>query len=387
MNQIALTIVEIVFWCSVFLVAYSYFFYPLILFAVEKRFKKSVKQDENYYPTVGVIVPVYNEERVIEKKITNILAIDYPPEKLQIWIGSDCSDDKTNEIVQSYDDKRIKLWVSPGRVGKTGILNRVVPLIDTDIVLFTDANTLHKPDCLKVIVKSFADPQIGGVAGQIQHISENTEEFGENVYRSFESKQKVIEGRLHSTISAFGGFYTIRKSLFKPIPDNAYSNDDVLIPMNVIRQGYRIIYEPKAISQEDMTGDVRREFSRRVRIGAGNFQAFFWLLDFLIPFRGWPSFCYISHKVTRWFSPFFFIFGYVCCGILFCYKPEVEFYRMIFAAGSIVMIFSCLFKAIPLAITRHIYYFLVMNIALTMGFFRYLRGIKSAAWSRTEREV
>ncbi|HLV31042.1 MAG TPA: glycosyltransferase family 2 protein [Chitinispirillaceae bacterium] len=384
MNQIVILIIEIIFWISIFLIGYSYFFYPFILIISEKKFRKPVKQDKNYYPSIGVLVPVHNEEKVITKKIQNILSIDYPSEKLEIWVGSDNSSDKTDEIVRSFTDKRIKLWVSADRVGKTGILNRVATLIETDIVLFTDANTFHNPDCLKAIARNFADPHIGGVAGHIKHVSEKIEEFGENIYRKFESKQKYIEGGLHSTISAFGGFYAIRKKLFSPIPDNAYSNDDVLIPMNVIRKGYRVIYEPEAVSQEDMTGDVLREFSRRVRIGAGNFQAFFWLLDFLNPFIGWPSFCYISHKVTRWFSPFFLLFAYISCGFLFYYKP-VDVYRMIFAAGSIILLSGCLFKVIPLRITRHIYYFLVMNIALTLGFFRYLRGIESAAWARTER--
>lgn len=384
MNQILITVIETVFWLSLFLIGYSYIFYPLVLIILDKKFKKPVKQDDNYYPSVGFIVPVHNEEKVIEKKLRNILDIDYPRDKIKIWVGSDKSDDKTEELVRSYNDKRVHLWISPERVGKTGILNMVVPLIDTDVVLFTDANTIHKPDCLKAIARNFADPQIGGVAGHIEHVSENIEEFGENIYRKFESKQKTIEGRLHSTISAFGGFYAIRRKLFSPIPDNAYSNDDVLIPMSVIRKGFRVVYEPQAVSQEDMTGDVSREFSRRVRIGAGNFQAFFWLLDFLNPLTGWPSFCYISHKVTRWFSPFFLIAAYISCGLLFYYKP-VDLYRMIFASGSIIFLSGGLFKIVPLRITRHIYYFLVMNIALTLGFFKYLKGIESAAWSRTER--
>ncbi|MBN1577896.1 MAG: hypothetical protein JW913_15155, partial [Chitinispirillaceae bacterium] len=204
------------------------------------------------------------------------------------------------------------------------------------------------------------------------------------IYRAFESKQKFYEGTLHSTISAFGGFYAIRKSAFRPIPANSYSNDDVLIPMNVIRQGLRMIFEPEAISEEEMTGNVKSEFDRRIRIGAGNFQAFFWLLDFINPSRGWPSFCLVSHKFSRWFSPLFLLAAMVSCGVLF-FKSDIDLYRMLFASGMMIAMTGILHKFIPLRITRHVFYFLVMNTALVLGFFRFLSGIKSAAWSRTER--
>ena len=189
---------------------------------------------------------------------------------------------------------------------------------------------------------------------------------------------------MHSTISAFGGFYALRKKCFKPIPPNSYSNDDVLIPMNIIRQGYRVIYEPQAISEEDFTGNVGSEFSRRVRIGAGNFQAFFWLLDFLNPLKGWPAYCFFSHKVTRWFSPFLLLSIIVSCGLLFYFDVHV-LYKIMFTTGAILILASLCHKVIPVRLTQHIYYFLVINVALIMGFFRYIGGIRSAAWSRTER--
>ncbi len=266
-------------------------------------------------------------------------------------------------------------------------MNNLAPLIEADIILLTDANTMHRPDCLKAIVRNFADERVGVVAGHIEHIKsakQEEETGGEGIYRIFESRQKVLEGQLHSTISAFGGFYAIRKKVFKPIPPNSYSNDDVLIPMNSIRQGYRVIYEPKAVSEEDFTGNVQSEFSRRIRIGAGNFQAFFWLLDFLNPARGWPSFCYFSHKVTRWFSPLFIIAIILSCGALFYLNGHI-IYKVLFTTGFILMFASFFYKIIPLRLTKHTYYFLAMNLALILGLFRYLGGIKNAAWSRTER--
>jgi len=379
-----LKILEVLFWASLFIIVYSYTVYPLLLFLFVKLFGKPVKQDSGYLPTVGVLVPAHNEEKVIRKKIENILAINYPPDKLSVWVGSDCSADETDAIVEGYADSRVHLWRAPSRGGKTGILNRLAPLIDAEVIMFTDANTMHRPDCLTAVVRNFADKRVGAVAGHIRHAMAGDDEIGEEVYRGFESRQKFLEGTLHSTISAFGGFYTVRKSLFRPIPDNAYSNDDVLIPMNVIRQGYRVIFEPEAVSEEEMTGDFKGEYRRRIRIGAGNFQAFSWLLDFIIPFRGWPSFCLISHKFTRWFSPIFLATAAMSCAVLF-FRSPADIYRMLFATGTVIVTIGLLHKVIHLRISQHVFYFISMNVALLMGLLRFLSGIKSAVWSRTER--
>lgn len=375
---------EVIFWLSIFVLLYSYTFYPALLYVLSKKYGNPVSQNEYYFPSVGVLVPVHNEESVIEKKIKNILSSDYPADKLSIWVGSDCSSDRTEEIIRSMQDPRIHLLRMEKRGGKTGVLNFVAPQVDADVIYFTDANTMHHGDCIRMMARNFADPMVGGVAGHIEHAFKAEEEFGENIYRHFESKQKYFEGILHSTISAFGGSYAIRKQLFKPIPPNAYSNDDVIIPMNIVRQNHRIIYEPEAISEEDISGSVNTEFSRRVRIGAGNFQAFMWLKDFLNPRFGWVWFCYISHKVTRWFSPFFFLIAALSSVVLFTFSDSI-IYKMIFAAGCVFLTAGMCFKLIPLRISKHVYYFLIMNLALLLGFVRFLRGIQSAAWSRTER--
>jgi len=378
-------IIEALFWVSLFVLIYSYTIYPLLLLLFARVFGKPVHRIDGYCElSVAVLVPAHNEENVIGKKIDNVLAVDYPPDKLSVWVGSDCSNDKTEEIVKGYKNHRVHLWRASKRGGKTGVINRLAPLIDADVILFTDANTMHRADCLKLIMRNFADARVGGVAGHIDHAVIGEEEMGESVYRGFESRQKYCEGVLHSTISAFGGFYAIRKRLFTSIPYNAYSNDDVLIPMNVIRQGYRVIYEPEAISTEDFTGSLRSEFQRRVRIGAGNFQAFFWLLDFFNPMLGWPAFCLVSHKFTRWFSPLFLLILIVCNMVLF-FMGQRDIYRICFATGFITVTSGMLHSLIRLPITRHVYYFLAMNIALLMGLVRFLGGIKNASWSRTER--
>jgi len=380
-----ITPLVIFFWLSAAFVFYSYAGYPALLRLFAALFGRPVRCDGGHAPSVAVVIPVYNEEKVIAKKIENVLALDYPPQLLTVWVGSDASTDRTHEIVRGFSDPRIRLWIAPRRGGKTEILNNVVPQTGSDIVFFTDANTMHRADSLKKMVACYADPAVGAVAGHIDHLTGGAGEEEEEVfYRSFESRQKELESRLHSAIAAFGGFYTIRRSLFSPIPFNAYSNDDVMIPMNVIRRKCRVIFCRQAVSYEDTSQSTAVEFRRRIRIGAGNFQAFFWLADFLNPLQGWPWFCYVSHKVTRWFSPFFLLLAVVsACGLAAARPLSVYALAAWCGAGAVAAGLSSRF--LPFKSTRHLFYFILMNAALIAGFFRYCRGIRSAAWDRTQR--
>jgi cellulose synthase/poly-beta-1,6-N-acetylglucosamine synthase-like glycosyltransferase len=373
------------FWVAIAWVLYSYLAYPIILSVASRLFGRQVHAQEDYCPDLAVLVPVYNEEKVIQSKLDNIAALDYPADRIQIWIGSDCSTDATHDIVRKFPDKRVRLWIAPKRGGKTEVLNHMIPLVNADVLVFTDANTMHRPDSIRKLVRSFADPAIGGAAGLIKHQTKK-KELAEVLYRSFESNQKFHESRLHSSISAFGGFYSIRRKLFRPLPFNAYSNDDVLIPMNVIRQKYRIVFDPEAISQEDTTESIAHEFTRRIRIGAGNFQAFFWLLDFLNPLKGWPWFCFFSHKVTRWFSPFLLAIAFICAGLLGLGNAH-SIYGVFFLGCIGLTALGLFYRMLPLGVLRPLYYFLTMNGALALGFFRFCGGIQSAAWSRTERDA
>ncbi len=375
---------KIVFWLSLALLVYSYGMYPLLLSLFASLFGRPTRMDETFFPRVGVVVPMYNEEAVIRKKVENLLSLDYPGDKLEIWIGSDCSTDETHAIVRAMNNPRIHLWVAGIRGGKTEVINHLAPEIDADVLFFTDANTIHRPDSIRKMMRHYADQSVGGVGGHIEHLF-SQKEFEEVLYRSFESNQKLMESRLHSTISAFGGFYSVRKELFTPIRFNAYSNDDVLIPMNTIRSGRRMVFDREAVSEEETTENLKHEFSRRVRIGAGNFQAFFWLLDFLNPLKGWPWFCYVSHKATRWFSPFF-ILGAFLTSILLLFAHGPQLYAWLFLAGVFGIAVALSYLIFPLPLVRPLYYFASMNAALLVGFLRYVGGIKSAAWSRTERK-
>ena len=155
----------VIFWCSIAELAYSYLIYPVLLWFLAWRFGRPSKLSQNYEPSIAVVIAVYNEEKVIAEKLHTIFAVDYAPEKLSVWIGSDCSTDMTEEIVRNFGDPRIHLWVAPERSGKAGILNHLVPQVDAEILVLTDADIMFEKDCLRELVKHFIDPEVGGVGG------------------------------------------------------------------------------------------------------------------------------------------------------------------------------------------------------------------------------
>jgi cellulose synthase/poly-beta-1,6-N-acetylglucosamine synthase-like glycosyltransferase len=382
-----------IFWLSVFETAYSYALYPALLRLLSRLFGKTtaIALTDDGLPTVAIVMPVYNEEKIIAEKLRNIFSLDYPAKKLSVWLGSDRSTDRTEEIARSFSDPRVNLpihlWVAPERCGKARVLNALAPQVDAEVLVFTDADVMLEPESVKLLARHFTDQAVGGVGGRATLLqSKALENPEEAAYLAFEAAQKKMEAALHSTISAFGSFYAIRKKLFVPFHPHTYSNDDVLMSMNIIRQGYRMLFDYDAVSCEKMSRKVGKEFKRRIRIGAGDFQAFFWLLDFLNPKYGWPWFCYVSHKVSRWFSPFFMAGAALTCGLL-AFGSASVLYKTLFIAGALFIGSGLLYKAVPLRFPRRVFYFLAMNIALILGFFRFLGGIRSAVWSRTERQV
>lgn len=379
-------VLTVIFWASAALLAHTYVVYPIILPLLARLFGREVQSDAGFEPRVAFLVPVYNEERVIKAKIENILALDYPPGRLSIWVGSDQSTDGTEAVVRAFEDPRIHWWVAPQRGGKTQVLNLLAPQVkDADVLVFTDANTMHRRDALRKLVAPLADSAVGGVAGHIEHAVEQGSQYEERAYRSFESGQKRCEALLHSTIGAFGGYYAIRAELFRSIPANAYSNDDVLIPMGVVRQGKRMWFAIDAVATEDNTEDLAQEFKRRIRIGAGNYQSFSWLGAFLNPLRGWPCFCYVSHKVGRWFSPLL-LSATVLTALGLSATCQCLMYSVVWVGAAAGALYAVTSRIVPLPMGRPAYYFLAMNIALLFGLGRFARGIRSAAWDRTARK-
>ncbi len=295
------------FWFSFGTLVYIYVGYPLLAYALARLFGREPKQ-RDITPTASLLIPAYNEEAHIEDKLHNSLVLDYPKERLEIVVASDGSTDRTNAIVESFRARGVKLLAMRGNLGKSTMLGRTVPLLHGDIVVFSDTSSELEPDALRQLVRNFADPRVGCVSGLYRLKSTNDlRGEGEGLYWKYETFLKNQESRLHSILGAHGAFYGIRRALFQHLSESSI-NDDYLIPMRIVDQGFRAVYEPRAVCWERELASVDGEFARRRRIAAGNCQQIVELRRMFNPLRyGWVSLCFFSHKLLRTIAPLFMV--------------------------------------------------------------------------------
>jgi len=364
------------------------------LFAKNERRRRDVEDEE--LPTVSIVVAAYNEEKVIEAKIHNMLALDYPKDKLEIIIGSDGSTDRTNEIVSAYREQEIQLINYTDRGGKTNVLNRTIPRATGDIIVLSDANTMYAKNALQKIIRYFRDSAVGCVCGELRFVSPEGKQDSETAYWKYEVLLKFLESKLGTVLGANGAIYAIRRELFEPIPPDTVI-DDFLIGMNVKKKGYKVYYDAEAVAYEETTSDVKAEFTRRKRIGAGNFHALTKTLSLLNPAKGFVAFAYLSHKVIRWCVPFLMLLalGTNIPVLIKMAHPNSNHMGLPLLYGGL---FSLQLLFYLLALGGHLtrnrtspkllrlpYYFVSMNIALLFGFFRFITKTQKVAWKRTER--
>ncbi len=299
-------IAHYVFWVTLGLVIYGYVGYPFVLVCLT-AFRKWQVNKKEIFPTVSLVIPAYNECAVIEDKIKNSLSLDYPLDRLEIIVASDGSTDGTGEILKAYHGRGIQAYCFEKRSGKTGVLNKILPRIQSEIVLFSDANTMYKPDAIQKLVRNFHDSEVGSVSGQVilknDHVA-----FGqsERLYYRYERFLQKRETLLGSMLGADGAMYAIRRSLFQPPPDDTIL-DDFVIAMEAARAGYRIIYEPEAIAYEDAVPNLKSEFNRKSRIVAGAVQMMKRGLGIPNARQKLLWFQFLSHKFLRWVMPWILI--------------------------------------------------------------------------------
>jgi cellulose synthase/poly-beta-1,6-N-acetylglucosamine synthase-like glycosyltransferase len=290
------------FWASLGLILYSYVLFPLLVVLRGMLWRKPYKSEEtDPLPQVSIIIAAYNEEKEIGRKLENILSLDYPGERLEVIIASDGSSDRTNAIVQSYEDRGIKLLALP-RLGKAGALNAAVAASTGEILVFSDANSMYAADALRALVMPFADATVGGVAGNQCYLKKkemNSVGAGERSYWDFDRIMKQFESRAGNTISATGAIYAIRRSLFEPVQEGV--TDDFFTSTSVIAKGDRLVFAPDAIAYESVAGTSKTEFGRKVRvITRGLRGVFIARRQLLNPLRyGFYAIQLFSHKALR----------------------------------------------------------------------------------------
>jgi cellulose synthase/poly-beta-1,6-N-acetylglucosamine synthase-like glycosyltransferase len=371
-------------------------------------------------PSVSVIMSAYNEAKVIREKMISLLASDYPAERIEFLVGSDCSGDGTDEILREFaaTDNRIRYFRSPEREGKASMLNKLVSEARGELLVVTDANVIFTPGTVRELAGGFtrntpvqdsdhdsgvnrptSKTFIGNTRASVRYatglcdatvIPDRSEDSGvtrqENFYSRFETALKKAEGELWGAMPGpYGGCYAVSRDLFPEIPANTLV-DDLFVGLTVLAKGYRSYNIPGATVIEDTQPDLAGQFRRRIRIAAGSFQNLFRFGP--IPSKRFAaSFVFLSHKVLRWFSPLLLALFFMTTVIL---SGNSVFYLCVTSVQLIFIILSALdllpgWHGKKVRYLRYITQFLMMNAALAAGFVKALRGIKSGIWEPTKR--
>ena len=393
------TTMEFIFWLSVVAILYTYLIYPVLLLAVssfhqaikDTRFvlsKQGRRKREADLPDVTIVIAAFNEEKCIKARIENLLELDYPTDKLKILIGSDGSTDGTNDILTSFSAPCLETVVFEQNRGKINVLNDLMTRVTTPVTVFSDANTFFQPDAVRKLVANFREEQVRGVCGELELVDAFSGKNKDSLYWQYEQVLKFHESRINAMLGANGAIYAIRTALYEPLPENTII-DDFCVFMGIARQGYKLTYNPEARATEEIAPNLEEEAGRRIRIGAGNYQAMMRLTWALNPLAGSRCFSYISHKILRWFVPHFMLVALVSGALLALTSP---LYGLLFA-GQVLFYFTYYYgltlnddkKGKLASIIKLVTFFVSMNISLGQGFIRFLTSKQSATWKSTAR--
>jgi cellulose synthase/poly-beta-1,6-N-acetylglucosamine synthase-like glycosyltransferase len=370
-------LLQLIFWIAVLVPVYAYAGYPLVLMALRLVIHRGVKKHP-IEPYVSLLIPAYNEGDVIDRKIDNSLALDYPADRLEIVVASDGSKDDTVQIAQNRaDGDRIRVLAFAENRGKVPTLNASIPQLRGEIVIFSDAPAMLLPDSVRKLLENFADPQVGAVSGLYKIVKADDVNIGasEDFYWKYETFLKVQESQLASTLGGHGHLHAIRKDLY-PYPPPGTINDDYVIPVSVLAKGYRAVYEPTAIVYEEaheMTG-----FGRRIRIMAGNIQQLREIKGLLRPLRPLALFFFVSHKLSRLLVPF----AMVLALIVNLFLLSSTLYQALLVGQGIFYVLALLgmvWKLRPKVLMLP-YYFSMINAATFFGFYHAMTSRRGMAW-------
>jgi poly-beta-1,6-N-acetyl-D-glucosamine synthase len=374
---------NILFFFFLLLIIYVYFGYPFFIFIIGSFKSNRINQDKKYRPYVSLIIAAYNEELKIEEKLKNSLELDYPIDKLEIIVFSDGSTDNTNEIIRGYTSRGIKLIELRTRQGKTAGQNIAVEQAKGEIIVFSDANALYRKNAIKKLVRNFSDGSVGGVCGELVYSNEHRNPIGEaeNVYWNYEKFLKKNENNFYTILGANGSIYAVRKKIYVPLAENVIS--DFIEPLKILKQGYRFIYEPYALSFEQSTSDYKQEYKRKKRIVNRSFYSLLKHREFLNPLK-YPllSFQLISHKIFRWMVLPILLLLYIC-NLFLLGEPVFQLFFIGQCVFYLIALVGFIFEKIGISyiIFYTPFYFCLVNFASMKGIFEYIIKRKTiVAW-------
>lgn len=376
-------IAAIVFWSCLAVCTYIYFGYPALLWVIS-RFRSRPVREADVTPKATFVIAAFNEEGVIGQKIENTLSLDYPADKLEVLIVSNGCTDRTNDVVRSFHDPRVRL-IALEKPGKMEAVNEGVKAASGELIVFSDADFMLDHHTLSLMARKFADPEVGGVSGArkpgITRKGDATGE-GEGLYVRWDKLQKILESRIGSVYAADGLLYAIRKELYVPLTDPS-RGDDMSISTQIPMQGYRLVFEPNATAWENGTIHAKSEFRRKVRIANRCTRAMLGHGSRLFT-SGFYGFEILSHKVVRHMIPFFLIPMLVASAFL----ATTSIFYAVMLAGQLAVYTLAIIGAF-LRETRFgyvkifsvPYYFCFVNAAAFVGLLKLIRGQGTQAWT------
>lgn len=374
---------ETFFSVFLFIVLYVYFGYPLLVLILSKLCSALPVQKADITPTVSLVIPAYNEEKVIAQKIENTLAIDYPQDKLEVIVASDGSTDRTNGIVRKSDSRGVKMIALNHNRGKSSVQNWAVAEAHGEILFFTDGNVMLRQDAVRKILRNFADTRVGCVVGKVSYLNEKNTAVtqGEGLYWRYELFLRGKESALGNFVMGSGPIMAIRRNLFHPLDQDV--GEDFVLPLQAAISGLRVVYEPEAISEEILFQNTPASMLRsKVRVINKDLRGLFICRAILNPFR-YPlySWALTSHKMLRWFVPYFlialFAFNFLLLGSLFfniTFFLQIAFYALALAG------YMWQRKAKPPGILGLPFSFCLVNLAGLVGVARFVKGTKAGRW-------
>ncbi len=376
------SIEQIAFWASIGLLGYVYVGYPVLVYLASVIFPRAVKKAD-IEPTVTVLITAYNEQDAIREKLENTLAIEYPKNKIEILVASDGSTDRTEQIVEEFADRGVKLIRTHGRVGKTATQNAAVESAAGEIILFSDATTAYRPDVFRKLLPSFADETVGCVAGRLVYVDDESTNVGKGAqsYWGYETFIKIAESQACSLIGASGCLYAVRRSAYEPLYPEACS--DFLICTSIYRKGLRSVFAPEAVCTEETNRDASHEMKMRVRVISQTFTDLWRNRDMMNPFKsGFFAIELFSHKVLRYAVPLILFVAFIASIAL---AAQSLIYLLIFAVQLSFYLLAGLGWLIErsgrsASILAMPLYFVLANLASVVAFYKFLRGETYARW-------
>ncbi len=376
---------QLLLWGSIFVVLYSYFGYPILLYLIGKfgRRKHPQPADNGETPSVCLIISAFNEENVLYDKIQNSISQKYPADKLTILVASDGSTDRTVEIARGFAEYGVEIVHHNERRGKSAVLNDVIPRRGEDVIVFTDANSVFSEDAISRLVRSFSDPSIGCVVGRLRYTDRKTSSVGkgEGAYWKYEGMVSRLESTLSSVLVANGSIFAIRRDLFQTLyPEVA---NDFQIPIDIAANGAGIIYEPHAEAIEHTTELWREEFQRKTRIILRGLTGYSVLSHRIRGFRRWQ---FISHKLLRWMIGVYLLTAFAANAVL---VSTSSFYAGIFVCQVVFYSFALVGSRFrhsgkPKKIFYVPFYFAMVNAAALVGLIKFIGGKRQAVWEKAE---